>query len=270
MRSTSGFRSVGLFLASGFALAQASVPMETETARTIRKNGFEGNAAFEYQQSGDGSEIAIPLAFEYGILENLELLVEPVLFSAIHPDTGRKASGLGDLEVTLNWRFLEERGARPALGLAGEAKVGLADDILIGTGKSDFAAYLITSKALGGWDVHGNLGYTWVGQPTGIKDPTGNPIQVRLNDLMSFSLGLEQKDYRKLQFLAEVSGNMPTPFQKAGNAPENPITPEASGGEVVGTVGARYFFRPKLAATVGISFDNSNALLVAPGFILGF
>lgn len=270
MSSKSGYRGFSLVLAIGLAFTEASIPLETETARTIRKHGFEGAAAFEYQKSSEGLELAVPLAFEYGILENLELLVEPVLYTAILPDTGRKATGIGDLEITLNYRFLEEQGALPAFGAAGEAKVALADDMLIGTGKSDFAAYFIASKRLGGWDVHGNLGYTWVGQPTGIKDPAGNPIKVRLNDLMSFSLAAEQIRFGKLQLLGEVSGNTPSFFQKAGNAPENPITPEASGGELVGTVGARYFFKAKMAATLGLSYDNSNALLVAPGFIVGF
>ncbi|GEM_PF-5976024 len=145
----------------------------------------------------------------------------------------------------------------PALGLAGEAKVGVADDILVGTGKSDFAANLIAGKELGGWDVHGNLGYKWVGRPTGVQDPAGNPVKVRLNDFVSFSLGFEQKEYHKLQFLAEVLGNLPTPFQKSGNAPENPITPEAS-CELVGTICARYFFRPHPAFQPG--FQPISAL----------
>ncbi len=244
----------------GCVLAAASVPMETETARTITRNGFEANASVEYQASSEGAEWAVPFAFEYGILANLELLVEPVLFTAIRPDSGRKASGLGDLEVTLNYRFLEERGAMPALGLAGEAKIATSNDRLIGTGKSDYAGYFIASKNLGWCDVHGNLGYTWVGQPSG----------ARLNDLMSFSLGMEQAGMGKFQLLAEVSGNMPSFFGKAGNTPENPITPEASGGELVGTVGARYFCARKMALAIGLSYDNSNAFLLSPGLILGF
>ncbi len=128
---------------------EAIIPMETETARTIVKNWWEGNAAFEYQKSADGYEMAVPLALEFGLLNNLELLVEPVVYTGIHPDKGRNSSGLGDLEVTLNYRFLEEQGTIPALGVAGEAKVSTSNDVLIGTGKSDFAGYFIGRKRLG-------------------------------------------------------------------------------------------------------------------------
>src|SRR5438445_12900215 len=88
----SGFHGLALACAAG--LAGASIPLETETARTLAKHHSEADAAFEYQKSADGYESAVPLAFEYGILENLELLVEPVVFTAIRPDTGRKATGL--------------------------------------------------------------------------------------------------------------------------------------------------------------------------------
>ena len=81
---------------------------------------------------------------------------------------------------------------------------------------------------------------------------------------------MEQISAGKLQLLGEESGNMPSPFEASGNAPESPITPEASGGELAGTIGARYHFQPNMAMTVGITYDNSNALQLAPGFIVVF
>ncbi|GEM_PF-4890318 len=44
MGSNRALRLPGLLLISGLAHLQAGVPMETETARTVRRNGFEGNA----------------------------------------------------------------------------------------------------------------------------------------------------------------------------------------------------------------------------------
>ena len=51
-----------------------------------------------------------------------------------------------------------------------------------------------------------------------------------------------------------------------GGSNESAITPEAAGGEVVGTVGARYILRPGMFFSVGVSYDNAHAILFRPGF----
>jgi hypothetical protein len=51
--------------------------IETETARLPPQGGFSVSAAFEFQTAPEGEEYAVPLAFEYGILDGLEVMVEP-------------------------------------------------------------------------------------------------------------------------------------------------------------------------------------------------
>ncbi len=69
--------------------------LETETARLVPPGKFELGTAFEFQTSTQGQEIALPVEFEIGLVNNLELKVEPVLYTAILPSQGRNASGLG-------------------------------------------------------------------------------------------------------------------------------------------------------------------------------
>src|ERR1700730_2368976 len=80
----------------------AQQPLETETARPLKAGVVELQTTFEYQTSSAGNERALPLGFEYGITDRLSLLVEPVFYTSIRPKVGRRATGFGDLEVTLS------------------------------------------------------------------------------------------------------------------------------------------------------------------------
>jgi hypothetical protein len=242
------------------SLSWPGVPLETETAQTQHRGGLEANMALEYQTSSEGNELATPIAVEYGLLDNLEIFVEPVLYTAILPNNAKSTMGLGDLEVTMNYRFFTESGAIPSLGVAGEVKIPVARDSLIGTGATDYTGYLIASKALGSLFVHANIGYAIVGQPRGANLP----------NLLSYGLALEQNAATALQFVAEVYGNTTAFGESPEGGPENPITPEAAGGQVVGTVGLRYFFKRNTAFTMGVSYDNSQAWQFAPGLAATF
>ena len=148
----------GLALSGSIVSIYAQQPLETETARLPKKGSVEIQTAFEYQTSKEGTERALPFAFEYGITDKFSVLVEPVFYTAIRPKTGTQATGIGDLEVTLEYRFAREKGRRPALAFAGEVKAPTARNILIGSGQTDFTGYMIASKRLGKFDTHANLG----------------------------------------------------------------------------------------------------------------
>ena len=48
------------------------------------------------------------------------------------------------------------------------------------------------------------------------------------------------------------------------------ISPEAAGGELVGTLGFRYKIKPNLSLSLGVSRDNSGATLFRPGLTFNF
>ena len=111
----------------------AGQPLETETARLIPAHSFEVESGFEMQSSSFGHETAVPLAFGYGITDRLELLVEPVPYTSIHDPAGVRAQGQGDLEITLTSRVHPEGPRAPALAIAGEIKLPVAESPIIGS-----------------------------------------------------------------------------------------------------------------------------------------
>lgn len=237
------------FGASGTATAQQ--PLETETARLPARGTLLTGLTYEFQTSPQGTEHAIPLAFEYGLTNRLALLVEPVLFTAIRPKTGRQATGLGDLEATAQLLVREETGGWPALALAAEVKIPTAQDTLIGTRRADFTPYLIASKAFGRTEVHANLGYAFVGKPQNVV----------VQNTFNLALAVEHHMSARLDLLAEV---LSTSAAGTGT-PESATAPEIAGAELVGMLGVRYALHPHRWLSLGVTYDNTNALLLRPG-----
>jgi hypothetical protein len=249
----------GLFalLAPGVSRAQI---LETETARLVGKGVLEIGSNFEYQTSSDGHEYALPFALEYGLTNQLEFLIEPVAYTAIRPKTGPRATGVGDLEATLTFLARREARGAPALAFAAEVKFPTARDTIIGTGKTDFAAYLIASKHFGRLDTHGNLGYTIVGKPAGSQ----------VTNVFNFAIGGELSLGPASEIYGEVLANTASVSTPEGTALPGTTTPEAPSGEIVASLGVARYVVPALRLSLGVSLDNNSAVLLRPGLTLRF
>lgn len=210
---------------------------------------------YEFQTSSQGTEHALPFAFEVGVTDRIALLVEPVAYTSIRPKSGLAASGAGDLEVTLQYLARRETFSMPALALAAEVKVPTARNRLIGTGRADFTPYLIASKRFGRVDLHGNIGYSFVGKPSGII------VQNTLN----LALGLEDHVTPRFDLVAEM---LSTTAAAGSDGGETSNAPEIAGAEQVGMIGARFAVRPRLWFSLGATYDNTNALLLRPGLTI--
>jgi hypothetical protein len=248
-----------LLLGIGLVTQADAQTLETETTRLPKAGWWEIGNAFEFQTSAEGTETAVPLGIELGLTDRLELLVEPVAYTAIRPHAGRHATGVGDIEVTLTYRFLEETASIPALAVAGEVKAPTARDSLIGTGHADYAGYLIASKRFGRLDVHANVAYTIVGKPAGVQ----------LRNIASFALAGVYRAGPRVEVFGEVLGNTSAtsgPEMASGGSP----VPEAAGGEIVATAGAGRHIGSALLVYLGVSYDNNNAVQLRPGFTLRF
>lgn len=237
--------------ALGWATASAQQPLETETARLPTRGTAVIGTTYEFQTSTQGSEHALPFTFEYGLSNRMALLLEPVLLTSIRPKAGRSATGLGDVEVTLQYVVRDETKGFPALALAGEIKIPTARDTLIGTRRTDFTPYLIASKRFGRFDTHANVGYSLVGKP-------GN---VSVQNTLNFALAVEDNVTSRLVAMAEV---LATTAAGSGGV-ENSTAPEIAGAEQVGMLGVRYAVRSRTWISLGVTYDNSNALLFRPG-----
>ncbi|MBA2685591.1 MAG: transporter [Gemmatimonadaceae bacterium] len=258
-----GTRAASLHASSRYALSIASAllttpllaqqPLETETARLPLAGEVLIAGTFEFQTSNQGTERAAPIAIEVGVTDRFTLLAEPVLYTSIRPSEGFRASGIGDLEVTGQFLARREQNGSPALALGAEVKFPTARNSLIGTGKTDFTPYLIASQRFGSYDVHANVGYSFVGKPAGLS----------VQNTWNFALAAERHFGSSFDFVGEVLAS--TAASKAGDGENSPTAPEVAGAEFVGMLGGRYRVVPNLWFTFGVTYDNSGAVLFRPG-----
>ncbi len=251
---------IALLCGSLFPMGARAQTLETETARPLRRGQLEIGAGYELQHSREGDEVAVPFAFEYGLTNRINLLVEPVPYTAIRPEVGTRATGAGDLEITLGFLVKKESGRSPAIALALEEKVPTARNTLIGTGKPDHAAYIISSKRFGRFDVHANAGYTIVGQPKGLS--LSNRIMGAL--ATEFTLKPSTMLYGEVLASTAAGGG-----EGAAPPPGTPAAPEVGGDEFFATVGIAHTLRGA-RYSFGVTRDNLGAWQLRPGITLWF
>jgi hypothetical protein len=258
--------------------ALADLSLETETARLVKPGHFELSIAGEYQHSPQGEEQDLPMAIEFGVIDRLELLIEPVPYTRIRPSGSPAVHGLGDTEITATYLLLDEKKYIPAIAGAFEVKIPTAHNLLIGSRVTDFRLYLAASKAIGDFDFSANVGYNIIGEPAGVR--TKNPIDLEF--------AIEWFCHPKFDLFAEVNyvdssrgsggttatsgetgavvrpGAHPSALSglpKTGGA----ITAEILGTEIIGTVGLRYHLRSDVDVYGSVSYDNHDAVLYRLG-----
>ncbi|HKR08689.1 MAG TPA: hypothetical protein VJS39_05825 [Gemmatimonadaceae bacterium] len=234
--------------------------LETETARPLRAGQVEAGLGYEFQHSREGDEIAIPISFEFGLSNRLGLLVEPVPYTAIRPEVGTSATGVGDLEITASYLFRKESAKIPALAIAFEEKIPTARNTLIGSGKADHTAYLIASKAFGRVDTHMNIGYSIIGSPPG--QSLANRVMGALAAELSLSPTIL---YAEVLGSTNTGGGEGTPAS-SGTTP----SPEAGGDEFLATIGVARNFGMGRRLSLGLTRDQAGAWQVRPGITLWF
>ena len=143
--------------------------------------------------------------------------------------------------------------------MAGEVKIPTARNQLIGTGKTDVAAYLTESKRRGPLDIHAHVSYTFVGQPAGVQ----------LGNIFGFGVAAIYPAARQFDIFGEVLSNTAsTPGGEGSGPPGAPVVQEAAGGELVGTLGTSWHVKPGLSLYLSASRDNIGAVLWRTGFVL--
>ena len=230
--------------------------LETEESKPLLPRQFEIGTGLEFQTSKEGNETAFPLAIEYGLSKTFTLLIEPVGFTSIVAKNGPHAKGIGDLEITLFYQIVSEKKILPSISISGEIKIPTARNSLIGTGKTDYTPFLIMSKTTGRFFSSMNLSYTFLGKPA----------EVVASNLFNYAIGTIFTVSSRSILFAEFYGN-----SASVDVPESAIinsnnkTPEISGGENVGAIGYGYHIKKDLLISLGINYDNNNAILLRPG-----
>lgn len=234
--------------------------LETETARPLRAGQVEAGVGYEFQHSREGDEIAIPFGFELGLSNRLGLLVEPIPYTAIRPEVGTSATGVGDLEITASYLFRKESGRVPALAIAFEEKIPTARNSLIGSGKADHTAYVIASKQFGRVDTHFNVGYSIIGSPAG--QSLGNRVIGALAAELSLVPTIV---YAEVLGSTNTGGGEGAPTA-VGSTPAS----EAGGDELLATIGIARNLGSQRRLSLGLTRDQAGAWQIRPGITLWF
>jgi hypothetical protein len=154
----------GLFLlCAGLQPAFAGPPFQTDDPEPIDYKNFEfytfaAVATLPGEVDGQGPAIE----FNWGALPNVHLhMIVPA--ASYFPNPGPRAFGVGDIELGIKYRFVQETKTRPQIGTfvmfeipSGDASRGL------GVGRTWYKLPLWVQKSWGPWTTYGGGGETVV------------------------------------------------------------------------------------------------------------
>jgi hypothetical protein len=199
--------------------ALAGPPFQTDDPEPIDFRHFE----FYTFGSSDGTgletdTISPGFEFNWGALPNVHLhIIVPA--AAIFPAHDPRAYGIGDVELGIKLRFIQETKHRPMIGTftmfempSGDASRGL------GLGRTWYKVPLWAQKSFGEWTTYGGGGVTVVNTPGFRNYP--------------FAGWLVQRDLGKVTLGTEVFYH----------GPEGPVAPQTRPATMV-DVGGYYKFR---------------------------
>jgi hypothetical protein len=148
-------------LLAGATVLKAGPPFQTDDPEPIEYQNYE----FYTFATSDGTPIETDtegpaVEFNWGAAPNLHLhIIVPA--AAIFPAEGARAFGIGDIELGIKYRFVQEGKLRPQIGTftmfeipTGSAPRGL------GVGKTWYKVPLWAQKSFGPWTTYGGGGAT--------------------------------------------------------------------------------------------------------------
>jgi hypothetical protein len=137
----------------------AGPPFLTDDPEPVDYQHWEFYLFANGDHASDGSAINGPAAeLNYGVLPDTQLhLVVPML--TISPDNEPSATGLGDTEFGIKYRFVHESDTWPQIGIFPMAELPTGDsDRGLGNGRTWFRLPLWLQKSFGPWTTYGGGG----------------------------------------------------------------------------------------------------------------
>ena len=113
-----------------------------------------------YDKTDEGNDSAIPaFEFNYGALSNTQLhVVVPFVHGAANDASPE--FGIGDVELGVKYRFVQETDARPQIGIFPMVELPTGDsDKGLGNGKTWWRFPVWIQKSWGEWTTYGGVGY---------------------------------------------------------------------------------------------------------------
>ena len=147
--------------------AAAGPPFRTDDPEPVEYRHGEFYIAGTYANDPDGRSGTAPqIEANYGVVPNMMLhLVAPLAYN--QPSGGATSYGPGDVELGIKYRFIQEDGIRPMVGIFPLIELPTGDgDRGLGNGKVQVFLPLWFQKSWGPWQTYGGGGY-WINPGTG-------------------------------------------------------------------------------------------------------
>ncbi len=182
---------IGALLLAAPTLALAGPPYLTDDPETVEYLHWEVYLASQYSHSASGTAGTAPhLEVNYGVRQNVQLhLVMPFTYN--HPMGLLRQYGLGDTELGVKYRFMQETATRPQIGIFPLLELPTGDSGRgIGNGQAQMFLPVWIQKSWGRWSSYGGGGY-WVNPGTGNQNYWFAGWQVQRSLTKQLSLGTE-------------------------------------------------------------------------------
>ena len=147
-----------LVLSSSSALA--GPPFMTDDPAPVDYKHSEFYVFSTYDKTNEGNDSAIPaFEFNYGAFPDAQLhVVVPFVRSAVND--GSSEFGIGDVEIGVKYRFVQETQTSPQIGIFPMAELPTGDsDKGLGNGKTWWRLPVWIQKSWGDWTTYGGVGY---------------------------------------------------------------------------------------------------------------
>ncbi|MGD0235720.1 MAG: hypothetical protein ABSC55_14440 [Syntrophorhabdales bacterium] len=148
----------------------AGPPFRTDDPEPVEYKHWEFYTATQYQNDRDGVSGTAPhLEANYGVAPDVQLhIIAPDAYD--RPRGGPTLAGLGDVELGVKYRFIQEGDYVPMVGTFPFLEVPTASKTRgLGTGQFQFFLPLWFQKSWGPWTSYGGGGY-WINPGTGNKN----------------------------------------------------------------------------------------------------
>jgi hypothetical protein len=171
--------------------AFAGPPFFTDDPEPVPFHHYEFYTFSTLDHSSGAYAVALP-AFELnvGAAPNLQLhIVAPMALSVADP--GPTTYGIGDLELGTKFRFIQEKGSRPQVGIFPMLEAPTGDSRRnLGNGQTWAKLPLWVQKSWGPWQSYGGAGYI-INRAPGMRDHTFAGWQVQRELNKKLTLGAE-------------------------------------------------------------------------------
>jgi hypothetical protein len=228
---------VALIVLATAARVPAPPPLITGDVPTADRHHIEWYVGMRYQESDSGTPSRqLPFTeLVYGISHRQEITFEIPYLSERHEH------GFGDAVVGTKYMFFRETEKMPGISGSFELKLPVGDEGKgLGSGEFDYDLRLRAQKTWKWFTLIGNVGYTFV------TEPTIGGVQEERDNVWLLSAAQEYELTKKFRLLSEI-------YWLSREAPGGPNT-------LAGQVGFKYYLRDNLNvhAAVGKSLRESN------------